>query len=351
MAAESTSCASSSSLPASSPLSRFSELTRRRRSRRRPATWVWTFARSRWVGSNSRNDLAQVAAASLEPAARAVDQQAQVVARVGIERGQELVRVHVGQRVAQGHVPPSRTGRPRPGSTSRNMSLSGGLGPQQGSGVLADQPLVLAVDQHLHDRVAVLQVHRSDLADLHAGHAHGLPCARHHRLSCGQLGLEAHAAPPRAPGSAAAGGRGCSRRWRARWRASPPRQARPRPLRRKAFLSSVIAAAPSADLVRRPELLLEPLHLELLRTQSTALSRAFSCAAPLRRGGVRQAPRHLRLARARRRCAGPAAPASRTPRRRQRRAPPGLGGLVPRIGRYAWANGRGRSDRAVPARW
>ena len=56
--------------------------------------------------------------------AGAGDQQLQVVARVGVERGEELVRVDVRQRVLRpGCARSPGIGLPSPGSTSRNMSF------------------------------------------------------------------------------------------------------------------------------------------------------------------------------------------------------------------------------------
>ena len=46
------------------------------------------------------------------------------------------------------------------------MSLSAGLGPQQRGRVLADQPLVLGIDDHLDDGLAVAQRDLADVADL-----------------------------------------------------------------------------------------------------------------------------------------------------------------------------------------
>jgi hypothetical protein len=64
------------------------------------------------------------------------------------------------------------------------------LGPQERRRLVRDEPLVLGVDLHLHDRAAVDQLDFTDLADLHAGHAHRLALPRGHGLRGRELRLQ-----------------------------------------------------------------------------------------------------------------------------------------------------------------
>jgi hypothetical protein len=64
----------------------------------------------------------EVVAPALEALAAAVDEQAQVVARVAVQRGEDLLELDVGQRVLDGTVQPSGTRSPRPGDSSMTMS-------------------------------------------------------------------------------------------------------------------------------------------------------------------------------------------------------------------------------------
>ena len=82
-------------------------------------------------GLEAAEDLAQVVAAALQASPGAVDQQREVVARVGVQRGEDLVGVDVGQRVGDRQGPPAlgqRRADRLPGSSSMNMSLSPVLG-------------------------------------------------------------------------------------------------------------------------------------------------------------------------------------------------------------------------------
>ena len=78
-----------------------------------------TRARSRCSGPSRRSASRRSLPRPVEALARAADQQLQVVARVGVERGEELVRVDVGQRVRDLDPPAllerlaRRRGRPR----------------------------------------------------------------------------------------------------------------------------------------------------------------------------------------------------------------------------------------------
>ena len=131
-----------------------------------------------------------LAAAALEALAGARDQEAEVVARVGVERGEELVGVDVRRRVL----------RLDPAAVLERLAvarvdleehvLQAGLRPQERRGVVLDEAVVLRLELELHDRVAVLELDLADLADLDPGYAHGLALAGLHRLGVGELGLD-----------------------------------------------------------------------------------------------------------------------------------------------------------------
>ena len=136
--------------------------------------------------------VAQVAAAALQAAAGVGDQQPQVVARVGVERAEDLVRVDVGRRRLD-RDRPVLLGHGRVAAARLELDehvLQAGLGPQQRGRVGVDQVLVLAVDVHPDDRAAVLELDVADVADPHAGDAHGLALAGDHGLRGLELGLE-----------------------------------------------------------------------------------------------------------------------------------------------------------------
>ena len=136
--------------------------------------------------------LAQVQPAAFEPAPGVADQQLQVVARVGVELGEDLVRVDVrrgrGDRDRVAGLRGRRAVGPR--LEVDEHVLQAGPGPQQRAGVGADHPLVLGVDHHLDDGLAVAQLDGADVADPHAGHAHGLALARDHGLGGRELGVQ-----------------------------------------------------------------------------------------------------------------------------------------------------------------
>ena len=169
-----------SSLSASSALSSRSECTSRRRLRWRSATAPLTRSRSRVRGLVAAEEVAQVAPAPAQALARAADQELQVVARVVVEDGEDLVGVDVGRRVADRHRPARL--RPRRAARARveldEHVLEPGLRPQQRARVGVDEALVSRVEVHRHDGAAVLQVDLRDVADPHARHADGLALAR-----------------------------------------------------------------------------------------------------------------------------------------------------------------------------
>ena len=144
---------------------------------------------SRLSGPEPGEGLLEVAAAALQALAGAGDQQLEVVARVAVERGQDLVRVDVGRGVRG------------PDAAARGQRLAGarvhleehvlepGLGAQQRGGVLLDVALVLLLELHRDHGLAVLELDLADLADLHAGGAHRLALSGLDRLGVGQLDL------------------------------------------------------------------------------------------------------------------------------------------------------------------
>jgi hypothetical protein len=133
--------------------------------------------------------LAQVGAAAVEALACARDQELEVVAGVGVEDCEELVGVHVGQRVRDAD----------PAALGQRLALAGidlqehvlrpGLGAQQRAGALAQQVAVLPLELELDDRLAVLELDLADVAHAHARHHDRLALPRRDRLGVRQLGL------------------------------------------------------------------------------------------------------------------------------------------------------------------
>ena len=140
--------------------------------------------------------LRQRAAVAPQPLGAVAEQQLQVVARVGVERGEDLVEVHVRQRLrrrdplALGQLPGLRGARRQ----LRRHVLEPGLRPQQDRGVAVDRR-VLALDLHPDDGPAALEVDARDLADLDAGDVDGLPLTRGDGLG----GATARPRPRRSP--------------------------------------------------------------------------------------------------------------------------------------------------------
>jgi hypothetical protein len=128
--------------------------------------------------------LAQVARAVAQPLAGPADQELQVRARVGVERRQDLVRVHVRQRVPHGDQAALGHGRLRARARLEREEhvLQPRPGAQQHGRVAAHEVVVLAVEVKPHPRSAFVQLHLSHVADLHAGHPHRLPLARRDSL-------------------------------------------------------------------------------------------------------------------------------------------------------------------------
>ena len=143
-------------------------------------------------GLEAAQDLAQVEPAAVEPAAGVADQQRQVVARVGVELGEDLVRVDVRRgRLDRDREALAGGGRLVAARLEVDEHvLEAGLGPQQRAGVLPDHALVLGVDDHLDHGLAVLQLDVADVADADAGDAHGLALARGDGLGGRELGLQ-----------------------------------------------------------------------------------------------------------------------------------------------------------------
>ena len=109
--------------------------------------------------------LAQVLAAPAQALAGARHQQLEVRPRVRVERGVDLVRVDVRQRVGRPGCArrPSST-LPVPGVDLDEHVLERRLRPQQRGGVLADQVLVLVLDLDVDDREPVLELDARDAA-------------------------------------------------------------------------------------------------------------------------------------------------------------------------------------------
>ena len=143
-------------------------------------------------GLEAAQDLAQVEPAAVEAAAGVADQQRQVVARVGVELGEDLVRVDVRRgRLDRHRVALAGGGRVVAARLEVDEHvLQAGLRPQQRAGVLPDHALVLGVDDHLDHGLAVLQLDVADVADADARDADGLTLARGHGLGGGELGVQ-----------------------------------------------------------------------------------------------------------------------------------------------------------------
>ena len=96
---------------------------------------------------------------------------------------------------ASGTVEPSLSPRRalRPRVELDDHVVQAGLRAQQQRGVGVDQRRVLVVDLHAHHRVAILEVHAGDLADLDPGDVHGLALTRRYGLRGRELRLEVEA--------------------------------------------------------------------------------------------------------------------------------------------------------------
>ena len=115
----------------------------------------------------------------------------EVRACIGVEGRQDLVYVHVGQRLGLGD---QATLRQRPGTPVAGVELDvhvleAGLRPQQGAGVAVDGR-VPAPDLELHDGHPVLELDVADLAHRHAGDGHALPLSGRDRLGGGEIRLD-----------------------------------------------------------------------------------------------------------------------------------------------------------------
>ena len=145
-------------------------------------------ARGRLEAPDRARQRAPVAA---QPLTAGAEQDGQVVARVGVQRREDLVEVDVRQRLAHRDrvalVQPARGGRPR--LELGHHVLQPGLGPQQHGRVAVDAA-VLRLHLHGDDGLAVLELDVRDLADLDARDVHGLALARRDRLRGRHVGLE-----------------------------------------------------------------------------------------------------------------------------------------------------------------
>ena len=118
-------------------------------------------------------------------------QQLQVRARVAVERREDLVQVDVRQRLPDRDPLPvlQLTGLRRAGRELGDHVLQAGLRAQEHARVLVDRDRVL-LELERDDRLAALEPHARDLADLDAGDVDGLALARRDRLGARQLGVD-----------------------------------------------------------------------------------------------------------------------------------------------------------------
>jgi hypothetical protein len=139
-----------------------------------------------------REHVLQRPAVVVQAGAGALHEQRQVVARVLVERTEDLIGVDVGQRARDRDRPagPRDGCRVAAGGQLDEHVLQAGLRAQQRARVLMDEPLVLRVDRHRHDRVAALEVDLADVADPHARDADRLALARRDRLGGREVGLQ-----------------------------------------------------------------------------------------------------------------------------------------------------------------
>ena len=174
----------------------------------------FTRARSRCSGPSRAKVSRRSVAAALEALARAGDQQLQVVARVGVERG-------AGPR--PGRCParcwPTGCGSPSLAAACRCRGRPRGTCPSGRSWCAAarwrprgSSPCTCGSSCISTTALPSFELDLADLADLDAGRAHGLALARLHRLGVGQLDLDRERLVLDRAGSAAAGWSGCSRR-------------------------------------------------------------------------------------------------------------------------------------------
>ncbi len=122
-------------------------------------------------GQEAAQHLCKLAASpALQPLTGAVDQELQVLARVGVQRRQDLIGID--RRVGVGHRNVEALLRHGSLAGSRHELdehvVEPGLGPQESGGVGVDEILVLVLDVHLHHGDAVLELDVADVPDLHA---------------------------------------------------------------------------------------------------------------------------------------------------------------------------------------
>ena len=133
----------------------------------------------------------QRAPVAVQPLRGVAEQQPQVVARVDVERGEDLVEVDVRERLRDGDPLPlgQLAGLRSAGRELGHHVLEAGLRAQQDRRVAVDRRVV-ALDVHAHHRPAVLELDARDLADLDARDVDGLPLARGDGLRAAQLRLD-----------------------------------------------------------------------------------------------------------------------------------------------------------------
>ena len=139
-------------------------------------------------------DLAQVASRPFRPLPAPLISSLQVGAGVGVQRGQDLVGVQVGHGVVdRDHaVAPQRGLAAGAGVERQEHVLEAGARAQQHGGVAADHVGVPGLDVHAHAGAPAPELDLADVADAHAGHAHGLALAGRHALGVGQLDPHRH---------------------------------------------------------------------------------------------------------------------------------------------------------------
>jgi hypothetical protein len=156
-------------------------------------------------GLRRLEDRAQVRPAPLEPVAAGVQEHLEVAPRVRVERRQHGVRVHVRLRVLDRDpvavLEASPAGQRRVRAARVHLHghvVEARLRAQVQLGVPVDRAdLVLLGDVEPHERVAVLDLHRADLAHLHARHVDRLSLPRGHGLRVLELRVELHLLLPR----------------------------------------------------------------------------------------------------------------------------------------------------------
>ena len=125
----------------------------------------------------------------LERSRASAEEQQQIAARVGVERGQDLVEIDVGRGAARSQQSAGRhrAGLSRPRVDRQVHVLQRRPRAQQHGRVPVDRRVLLE-DVHGHDRPPVLELDASDQPDLDAGDRDRLPLPRRDRRAGRELG-------------------------------------------------------------------------------------------------------------------------------------------------------------------